>query len=76
MQIYLPGGKERKVFEFTDRTKNPRLALLMPHFATPAVPRGWKVVNGDAAVAAPNRSLAPTTRDGRAAAQIPVSQRR
>jgi TIGR03009 family protein len=76
MQIYLPGGKERKVFEFTGRTKNPKLALLMPHFATPAVPRGWKVVNGDAAVAAPNRSLAPTTRDGRAAAQIPVSQRR
>jgi TIGR03009 family protein len=76
MQIYLPGGKERKVFEFTDRSKNPRLALLMPHFAAPSVPRGWKVVSDDVATPAPTRALAPTTRDNRSATQIPVSQRR
>jgi TIGR03009 family protein len=76
MQIYLPGGQERKVFEFSERTKNPKLALIMPHFAAPAVPRGWAVVNQDAGPPAPSRALAPTMRDNRAAAQLPVTQRR
>ena len=75
MQIYLPGGRERKVFEFTERTKNPKMALIMPHFAAPAVPRGWTVVNDGATTPAPSRALAPTTRDARSAMQIPVSRR-
>jgi TIGR03009 family protein len=76
MQIYLPGGKERKVFEFTERTKNPRLALIMPHFASPAVPRGWTVVNDNGGAPPVGRALAPTTRDNRAAWQLPASQNR
>lgn len=47
MQIYLPGGRERKVFQFNDRRANDPLRFFQRDFSKPELPRGWKkVVDG------------------------------
>ena len=62
MQIYLPGGKERKVFQFSGRKKNEGFRLFQRDFSKPDLPRGWKKVVDD-----------PAAR--RTASQIPVPRR-
>ena len=51
MQLIMPGGKERKVFQFTDRKKNTIVGNLMQrwlnNFIKPELPRGWRYVVED-----------------------------
>jgi TIGR03009 family protein len=73
MQIYLPGGQERKVFQFSDRTVNPRWEFLKGDFSKPRVPLGWKKrVEGSQAA----RAEAQANPRVRQASHIPVGQPR
>lgn len=71
LHIYMPGGRERKVFYFTDRTKNPSFELFRKDFSKPRVPLGWKKTVENL-MAAPQ----PQQPRRRAISQIPVPQRR
>ncbi|MCA9266899.1 MAG: hypothetical protein KDA41_00435, partial [Planctomycetales bacterium] len=74
MQIYLPGGQERKVFHFADRTVNPPFQFLQRDFSKPRIPLGWKKVVDDGGAAAPRAALAPTS-GVRPASHVPVGPR-
>ncbi len=69
LHIYMPGGKERKVFYFTDRTVNPSFQFLRKDFSKPSVPFGWKKT-------VENLTAAPQPPRRRGISQIPVPQRR
>lgn len=75
MQIHLPGGRERKVFQFSEREVNPPFRLLQRDFSKPRLPVGWKKVVER--IDAPARRTALTPTSGRRhASQIPVAQQR
>lgn len=74
MQIYV-GDKERKVFQFSDRTVNPRRGLLERDFSKPATPRGWKKVVTTAGQPAARTATLPTEAAGRGRLPIPVPRR-
>ncbi len=42
IQVYLPGGNERKVYQFANRKVNDPLAFIKGDFSVPSLPRGWK----------------------------------
>jgi len=86
MQIYMPGGNERKVFQFAEREVNPRQRFWEGNFIKPNVPRGWKLVRenpADRARSARNaigQRRAQGQHSGQQSSanrsQIPVAQRR
>lgn len=76
MQIYMPGGKERKVFEFKDRDVNPRQRLWSSAFIAPNVPRGWTLHKEDPVAQANAAQNAIRQRRAQGGSHIPVPQRR
>lgn len=76
MQIYMPGGEERKVFKFAERDVNPRQRLLwQDSFIKPDVPRGWKLVR-EGTLGNANASSDIGQRRPLGASHIPVAQQR
>ena len=72
MQIYMPGSKERKVFQFYERSVNPRQRFWQGDFIAPDVPRGWKMVRDEAN----NANNRVGQRRSQGGLQVPVAQRR
>ena len=76
MQIYMPGGKERKVFQFANRQVNPRQPFWKGTFIKPDVPRGWKLVRENPVNRAQSAQNGIDQRRAQGASHIPVSQQR
>jgi len=65
IQVHLPGGKERTVYEFSKRESNSIKFRVWPQFMAPNVPSGWtKVVDRGPTAPPSGRPAAASPRGG------------